>query len=330
MLWRLLDVALLPLEFALRYASQFWFDISAAGLVTLLPMVALVFTYRWLSTPAVCSVILLTFLAALSANRKPQISVQFLDVGHGLAVAIIQGDEAVIYDTGSANEHFSMVDSVVTPNLIAVGVSRIEGLILSHADNDHAGGEEALIRRWSPSWVRRPEGKSVDSQCIRGTQWYWKAIKFSVLWPPKRVQRAYNPHSCVVLVTYRERQQAKRLLLTGDIEKVSEILLSRQLAPLAIDVMSVPHHGSKTSSSPFLHRTIRANYAVASTRFQSRWALPNPVVREKYRGNGSVWFETGVNGQVNFDFSGQEIIVSTVRSEYLDPWYRQMLRSRVE
>jgi competence protein ComEC len=134
----------------------------------------------------------------------------------------------------------------------------------------------------------------------------------------------------VVLATYQEGHKTKRVLLTGDIEKVSEILLARQLEPLSIDVMSVPHHGSNTSSSSFLHRTIEARSVVASTRYQSRWSLPSPQVRELYQQNGSTWFETGVDGQVIFDFYGQEIVVSTARSEYLGPWYRQMLRSRVE
>jgi len=150
------------------------------------------------------------------------------------------------------------------------------------------------------------------------------------LWPPARVTRAYNPHSCVILVTYQETDRTFRLLLTGDIEKVSEILLSRELEPLSIDVMSVPHHGSKTSSSRYLHQTIDADYAVASNQFDSRWQLPSPVVREQYQNNGSIWYETGRSGQVSFQFIGQEIIVSTARSDYLAPWYRQMLRSRVE
>lgn len=329
-LWDILDTALVPLEFAIGFAPLFWLDIGPKELVVLLPLVALVLLYRWLSRQALYTLVLLTIVLRVCMERESEVSVQFYDVGHGLAVAIIQGDEAVIYDTGSAKGNFSMADSVVTPNLIAAGVSRVEGLILSHSDNDHAGGARALQKRWQPTWIRRPEGSTPATQCVRGANWRWRAIEFIALWPPKRVVRAYNPHSCVVLVTYKETHQTKRLLLTGDIEKVSEILLARQLEPLSIDVMSVPHHGSSTSSSSFLHRTIEAKNVVASTRFQSRWSLPSPRVREQYQQNGSVWFETGVDGQVSFDFSGQEIIVSTARSEYLDPWYRQMLRSRVE
>jgi competence protein ComEC len=329
-LWDILDVALTPLEFALGFAPLFWWDIGVMELVFLLPLVVMVLLYRWLSEQALYIFVLLTIAMRFCIGGESEVSIQFFDVGHGLAVAIIQGEEAVIYDTGSANDHFSMADTVVTPNLIAAGVSRVEGLILSHGDNDHAGGVLALQNRWHPTWIRRPEGNTTGTQCVQGTHWRWKALEFTVLWPPKRVHRAYNPHSCVVLVTFENGNQSKRLLLTGDIEKVSEILLARHLKPLSIDVMSVPHHGSRTSSSSFLHRTIEAKNVVASTRFQSRWSLPSPRVREQYQQNGSVWFETGVDGQVSFDFSGQEITVSTVRSEYLDPWYRQMLRSRVE
>ncbi len=329
-LWSLLDIALTPLELAIGFAPSFWLDIGVGDLALLLPLVVLTLLYRWLSRQALYTLTLLTLLIRLGLERESEVSVQFFDVGHGLAVAIIQGDEAVIYDTGGANDHFSMVDTVVTPNLIAAGVTHVNGLILSHGDNDHAGGELSLQKRWHPKWIRRPEGDTTDTQCVQGTQWRWKALEFLVLWPPKRVPRAYNPHSCVVLVTFEKGNSSKRLLLTGDIEKVSEILLARYLEPLSIDVMSVPHHGSSTSSSSFLHRTIDAKNVVASTRFHSRWALPSPRVRAQYQQNGSTWFETGVDGQVIFDFSGQEIIVSTTRSEYLDPWYRQMLRSRVE
>lgn len=329
-LWKMLDIALTPLEFAIGFAPLFWLDIGVGDLGLLLPLIVLVLLYRWLSRQALYTLTLLTILIRLGLERESDVSVQFFDVGHGLAVAIIQGDEAVIYDTGSANDNFSMVDTVVTPNLIAAGVTHVDGLILSHSDNDHAGGELALQKRWNPKWIRRPEGDTTDTRCVQGTHWRWKALEFSVLWPPKRVPRAYNPHSCVVLVTFEKGNQSKRLLLTGDIEKVSEILLARRLEPLSIDVMSVPHHGSSTSSSSFLHRTIDAKNVVASTRFNSRWALPSPEVRAQYQQNGSTWFETGVDGHVIFDFSGQEIIVSTTRSEYLDPWYRQMLRSRVE
>jgi competence protein ComEC len=329
-LWDILDIALTPLEFAIGFAPLFWLDIGVMDLVFLLPLVAIVLLYRWLSRQALYTFALVTIVIRLCMEREFEVSVQFFDVGHGLAVAIIQGDEAVVYDTGSANDNFSMADTVVTPNLIAAGVSRVEGLIISHSDNDHAGGARALQKRWHPTWIRRPEGNTTDTRCVQGSRWRWKALEFAVLWPPKRVTRAYNPHSCVVLATYQEGHKTKRVLLTGDIEKVSEILLARQLEPLSIDVMSVPHHGSNTSSSSFLHRTIEARSVVASTRYQSRWSLPSPQVRELYQQNGSTWFETGVDGQVIFDFYGQEIVVSTARSEYLGPWYRQMLRSRVE
>jgi competence protein ComEC len=329
-LWDILDIALTPLEFAIGFAPLFWLDIGVMDLVFLLPLVAIVLLYRWLSRQALYTFALVAIVIRLCMEREFEVSVQFFDVGHGLAVAIIQGDEAVVYDTGSANDNFSMADTVVTPNLIAAGVSRVEGLIISHSDNDHAGGARALQKRWHPTWIRRPEGNTTDTRCVQGSRWRWKALEFAVLWPPKRVTRAYNPHSCVVLATYQEGHKTKRVLLTGDIEKVSEILLARQLEPLSIDVMSVPHHGSNTSSSSFLHRTIEARSVVASTRYQSRWSLPSPQVRELYQQNGSTWFETGVDGQVIFDFYGQEIVVSTARSEYLGPWYRQMLRSRVE
>ncbi|USD59377.1 DNA internalization-related competence protein ComEC/Rec2 [Vibrio sp. SCSIO 43140] len=329
-LWFLLDQALLPLDLLLPYASSFWTPIVHNDLMFVVVLLVSVLCFKWLSTSMITVVFLVSAVQYSMMHREEKVSVHFLDVGHGLSVAIVQGDEAVVYDTGRATPTFSMAEAVLIPNLRALGVKRLEGLILSHADNDHAGGEADLKQNMPPRWIRRPEGNSQVNSCIRGERWKWGAVDFEVLWPPAKVTRAYNPHSCVILVTYQETDRTYRLLLTGDIEKVSEILLSRELEPLSIDVMSVPHHGSKTSSSRYLHQTINADYAVASNQFDSRWQLPSPVVREQYQNNGSIWYETGRTGQVTFQFVGQEIIVSTARSDYLAPWYRQMLRSRVE
>ncbi len=220
---------------------------------------------------------------------------------------------------------------VVTPNLLAIGVRDLHGVIISHADNDHAGGEIELRNYWKPDWVKKPDGLTEEQLCIRGRTWQWKAVRFEALWPPKRVDRAYNPHSCVVLISFVQGDNSvHRILLTGDIEKVSEILIARTLSELDVDVMSVPHHGSRTSSSTFLTQLIHAEHVVASTKFRSHWQLPNELVKQRYLERGAQWYETGKQGQVNFVFFDGELTVSTLRNQNLDPWYRQMLRSRVE
>ncbi|MGR5178372.1 DNA internalization-related competence protein ComEC/Rec2 [Vibrio parahaemolyticus] len=329
-LWWLLDTVMVPFENAISLANAFWVALPVDYAVYAIPvLIALalgqVVTKQW------CFILLIvTVFGAQLRSISRSFSVHFLDVGHGLSVVIQQGREAVVYDTGRAREHFSMASAVVTPNLYGLGIAHLEGLIVSHADNDHSGGEQVLIEGWRPKWVRKPDKTLGSEPCIRGQKWHWRRVTFEALWPPKPVSRAYNPHSCVVLVTFHWKGGEERVLLTGDIEKMSEILIGRQLEPFTLSVLSVPHHGSSTSSSEYLRQVLIAENAVASTQYNSRWKLPNPKVRESYQQQGINWYETGRDGAVSLRFIDGEMTVSTLRTQNLDPWYRQMLRSRVE
>ncbi|MDA0109121.1 DNA internalization-related competence protein ComEC/Rec2 [Vibrio sp. La 4.2.2] len=330
-IWSLVDILMMPFDYSLNLSSWFWINTPSYLAFYAIPLIFAfilrkVVSLKWLA--------LLLILCAVTLPLKQsgqKVSVHFFDVAHGLSVAIKQGDQAVLYDTGRASPTFSMARTVVTPNLLALGVRELHGVIISHADNDHAGGEIELRNYWEPDWVKKPDGMTEEQLCIRGRTWQWKAIRFEALWPPKRVGRAYNPHSCVVLISFAQGENSvHRILLTGDIEKVSEILIARTLSELDVDVMSVPHHGSRTSSSTFLTQLIHAEHVVASTKFRSHWQLPNDLVKQRYLEQGAQWYETGTLGQINFVFFDGELTVSTLRNQNLDPWYRQMLRSRVE
>ncbi|MCL9774672.1 DNA internalization-related competence protein ComEC/Rec2 [Vibrio methylphosphonaticus] len=317
---------------AMSYSSWFWVELEPHYVLPILFVIAAVFFWQWMMVRWVSIIALVALFLWIEAEKNHHFRVVVLDVGHGLAVIIQQGDEAVIYDTGMEVAGFSIAQRLITPTLAQLGVNSLEGIILSHADNDHAGGAAYLQHQWQPLWVRKSDANVTELPCIAGEQWRWNEVTFEALWPPELVSRAYNPHSCVVLMTYSPKEQSHKhqLLLTGDIDQISEILLARHLPLLDLDAMLVPHHGSKTSSSKWLLNRIRTKHAIASTRFAGRWNLPNPDVKARYLNNGAKWYDTGSSGQVNLSFSAQEVSAFTLRGDKLAPWYRQMLRSGVE
>ncbi|MFA0086285.1 DNA internalization-related competence protein ComEC/Rec2 [Vibrio sp. 10N.261.51.F12] len=327
-----MDPLLSVVDVALSYSHWFWLELEVLYVWLLMTLICLWYLRVWMNVQVLVCLGVTAGITVIVSDKKPGFQVNVLDIGHGLAVIIQQGKEAVIYDTGMEVNGFSIAERVITPTLTRLGIDSVKGLILSHSDNDHAGGAQALINTWPLIWIRRPDVSDRARPCKKGEKWYWKSVTFEALWPPKLVTRAYNPHSCVVLMTYyaAESGASYRVLFAGDVDKIGEILLFRDLSLQNIDVLIVPHHGSKTSSSRFLMSKVTANYAVASTRFGGRWNLPNPAIKESYQRRGSIWHDTGSAGQVVYRFNGQEVSASSLRSDKLAPWYRQMLRSGVE
>ncbi len=272
--------------------------------------------------------------------RMPDWSVSFLDVGHGLAVLIKQDNRAVLYDTGKRWEKGSMVQSVVNPVLKAWQVDQLDGVILSHADNDHAGGWSIIDKQCSPTWKRSSDFREGFLACTTGQHWRWGQLQFEVLWPPKLVERANNPHSCVIRVsdTYRS------VVLTGDIDAISELLMVNvierntnrasndskkgdsyqyhQALPTAI--MTVPHHGSKTSSTERMVGYFQPQMAIVSASCFNQWGLPAEQVRERYIEAGSEWLSSVSHGQITVDFKGEKMSWSGERSSKQNYWYRKL------
>ncbi|PKF51046.1 DNA internalization-related competence protein ComEC/Rec2 [Enterovibrio nigricans] len=245
--------------------------------------------------------------------------VDVLDVGHGLSVLIEKQGQAIVYDTGSAWTNGSMAQWVLAPILEKRGLS-LSGFIVSHSDNDHAGGEEWIIEQLSPVWVRSPERKNGYFPCREGEQWYWQGLSFSALSPTQLVSQAENEDSCVVRVS----DGTHSVLLTGDVPLKEELLMLKRNATLASTVLLVPHHGSKSSSSVAFLDAVKPEVAIASAGRYTPWNLPHPSVVERYRNLGISWVDTIEYGQISVYFSDKGWRLSSQRMHEEPFWYRKM------
>ncbi len=261
---------------------------------------------------------------SLKAKRQWQLSV--LDVGHGLAILINKERKHILYDTGNRWQGGSIAESIIIPVLLNRRVTRIDGLILSHLDSDHAGGREIIEQQFAPSWKLASQRFDGYQPCIKGNAWQWQNLNFSILWPPRIVSRAYNPHSCVIRID----DGFNTVLLTGDIDAVAELLLAKSGQELSADVIIVPHHGSSSSSRlPFLQKVL-PQLSIASIAKGNQWNLPSEKVLGRYQRLQSVWLDTRDSGQINIDFSPSGWKVFKIRDRQSYAWYRQMLRKGVE
>jgi competence protein ComEC len=189
---------------------------------------------------------------------------------------------------------------VLVPLLAQMG-ERIDTLMLSHRDSDHTGGAAAVLAMqpqaalWStmedqhplhalrPGWTR----------CEVGQAWVWDGVRFEVLHPsaPQVLPKMPKPNevSCVLriggLAASPQGARQGSALLAGDIEAPHELaLVQAGLSP--VDVLLVPHHGSKTSSSWVFLEALRPRWGLLQAGYRNRYGHPAPVVKDRYQALG--------------------------------------------
>lgn len=327
-IWIFVDGVLWPLNWALGLAEETWFAVSDDSLILITLILFCSFGLRFLTVNSILLIIGIATLCLVFPFKQYYWRVDVLDVGHGLSVLLEKDGKALLYDTGKSWSGGSIAERVISPILHSKGHSQIDALILSHLDDDHAGGRRFLEENFEPNDKFSSQLLPDYLPCVEGEAWYWQGVKFEAIWPPKLVRRAFNPHSCVIRVV--DPVSNFRILLTGDIEAISEWILIRRPELLDSDIVIVPHHGSKSSSNPKFIEAINPQIAIASLAKNNRWGMPSPSVQQAYTSLGTSWFDTGESGQVSIYVWRDFWRLKTQRNKMFEPWYRQMLRKGVE
>ena len=245
-----------------------------------------------------CSLPLMLPLLAPAVARPPPAAFEAVvaDVGQGTAVLVRTQRHLLVYDAGpSYSRETDAGARVLVPLLRARGERRIDLLMLSHRDADHVGGAAALLRALpvaalssslEPGHPLRSGLAVPHTPCTAGQTWTWDGVLFEVLHPlaadlDQRMKS--NALSCVL----RVQGSHGSLLLTGDIEAAQEAaLVQRAGATLRSDVLLVPHHGSRTSSTSAFVDAVAPRTAVVQAGYRSRYGHPAPEVLARYRARG--------------------------------------------
>lgn len=215
-----------------------------------------------------------------------------VDVGQGTAVLLRTRNHLLVYDAGPQYSRESDAGQrVLLPLLRARGERGITALVLSHRDVDHVGGARALLGALPVERVLSslsPEHPLIGTvpgaeRCAAGQTWTWDGVRFEMLQPPpSSYERPIKPNglSCVLRVVDAAGASA---LLTGDIEREQELTLAADEArSLRSDVLLVPHHGSRTSSTSELLAAVRPTVAVVQAGYRNRFGHPAAEVVERY------------------------------------------------
>jgi len=253
-----------------------------------------------------------TALAPAPAIGPEPPRVVALDVGLGDAILVEGRGAAILVDGGWGMAGAADLGrSVVLPALRALGVERLDVIVATHADLDHSGGLSSVLEGLPVGelWVPAGRGHELDALnavavgrgvTVREQDARTGAIRvgdlaIEILWPAaEAVGRGRNDSSLVL----RIEVAGTRILLTGDVgESVERALLASGI-DLGADVLKLPHHGSRWSSTlPFLE-AVGAEIGLLSAPCSTRSRLPTRETFERARSAGLPLWWTGRDGAV--------------------------------
>lgn len=236
-----------------------------------------------------------------------------LDVGQGAAAVIETAEHVVVVDTGPPfGVDSDAGERVVWPYLRARGIRRIDDLIITHADVDHAGGVASLLQHVDAVRIRAsyrlPKRISADNlpldaafaPCRAGQGWVLDGIMFTFLHPntSEETPRDTNANSCVL----RVQGVQGSALLPGDIgQREEQQLVRRYGSAVKSEVVLMAHHGSLTSSAGEFVQAVAAQHAVAQAGYLSRFGHPRPEVVQRWRDAEAVVHRSDHHGAVIFE-----------------------------
>ena len=249
-----------------------------------------------------------------------------LDTGQGLAVLVRTANRALLYDAGPAfGTESDSGERIILPYLRAVGVPRLDALVVTHNDIDHAGGAASVLQALEVDRFLSslPAGSPLlalapAERCAAGQAWEWDAVRFEFLHPATGAQeRRTNNLSCVLKVAAR----GGAMLLTGDIEREAEsALLERNPGALRAEVLLVPHHGSRTSSSAAFIAAVSPRTAVVPAGYRNRFGHPAADVLGRYADAGVALRRTDLEGAVTARFLAKGLEIESERRRRARYW----------
>lgn len=297
------------------------------------------FPMRWLGLAGFLPMFLVVPVRPMLGDMK----VTVLDVGQGLSVVVQTATHTLLYDAGPKySEKSDAGGRILVPYLRGEGVKALDGFMVSHNDIDHSGGMQSVFAQMPLKWfsssfspeVAVPEALST-TRCYSGQAWLWDSVRFEVLHPSVESYEDAaikdNNRSCVLKIT----SHAGSILLTGDVEKESElVLLHADSANLKSDVVVVPHHGSRTSSTLDFVAAVQPTVSIFTMGYLNRFKHPKPVIVERYQAVDSLIYRSDYHGAIALEFeanskSSTKIKVANWRQQNESYWQDTFTEERL-
>jgi competence protein ComEC len=255
----------------------------------------------------------------------PSLHVTFIDVGQGdsALVELPYRRGVILIDTGGRllfggeeeRGTGGVGERVVVPFLKGRGITRVDKLVLSHPDADHAEAADEVLKEIRAGEIHIGPGTNGEEgygdmigiaadkgipvrDMAAGTGWTEEGIHFRYL-SPFEAEYSGNNDS---LVLHLEHGQF-RVLFTGDLEEEGEQRIIGEYEHLfPVTILKAGHHGSRTSSSMAFIDAARPSITVFSAGRENRYGHPHPEVTERFSRSGLPVVTTADYGTMTYSF----------------------------
>ncbi len=260
-----------------------------------------------------------------------------LDVGQGAALLVRTATRNLLFDTGPPMGQTDAGQRVVIPTLRALGVRKLDALVLSHADSDHTGGLGSVMTHFEvphpyASFDLSTRLQQPGLRCLAGDTWQWDGVTFTFLHPQKssltlldssrqktrKSKLSTNAQSCVLKIAGKYHAA----LLPGDLPAPQERALVKTYGDaLSAEIVVAPHHGSATSSSAEFVQATRARHVVALVGYRNRFQHPDATVQRRWRQAGAIFWRSDKHGAVTVYSHRAKLVVRTQREVQRRYWH---------
>jgi competence protein ComEC len=260
-----------------------------------------------------------------------------LDVGQGAAILVRTATRNLLFDTGPSMGQTDAGQRVVIPTLRALGVRKIDALVLSHADSDHTGGLRSVMTHFEVAHPYASFDLSARLQrpglrCAAGDSWQWDGVTFTFLHPQessttllesptqktRKLKLSTNAQSCVLKIAGKHHAA----LLPGDLPAQQERAVVKTYGDaLSAEVVVAPHHGSATSSSAEFVQATRARHVLALVGHRNRFQHPDATVQRRWRQAGAIFWRSDHHGAITVYSQQAKLIVRAQRDAQRRYWH---------
>jgi competence protein ComEC len=319
-------------------APPLWLGIAISGGL-ILAVLAGRAGRRWFTAAAGALAVLLALLLChpfAPEIARGEMEMTVVDVGQGDSILLALPDGKLMLVDGGGIPTFGrhvpaqmdIGEDVVSPYLWDRSIGRIDVMVCTHAHADHIGGLPSLLENFharelwtgansdNPAWDALRDHARRDGVRIvplhRGQCFNYGGARLEVLAPSLEYEPKEAPHnndSLAFRVTYGRHS----FLLSGDIERQVEAEMVAEGLLHKTDVLKVPHHGSKTSSTaPFLD-LLQPAYAVISAGVENSYGHPHAEVIERYEERQACVLRTDTDGLITVRSDGRRLRMNMAR-----------------
>ncbi len=255
------------------------------------------------------------------------LEVTFLDVGQGDASFIRFPHGGNMLIDGGEGGSFDCGKKIILPYLHRRGIRQLDIVVLTHAHSDHVGGLIAILREMPvgivldcgyphtsyvyEKFLKTVRENKIPYRIVKGGDEIgaYKDVEIQILSPPKSHLKGTNSDvnnsSIVIKMTYGKTS----FLFCADIESEIEEVLLKSEYKLNSNVIKVPHHGSKSSSTREFLKAVNPEIAVVSAGKNNPFGHPHISVLSRYKAEGIKLYRTDKNGTITAATDGKIIKV---------------------